>query len=194
MSKILDELHQDHIRMAQLLDILAAQFAHLKDADADVDLRLMRDIADYFVSFPDAVHHPTEDAVFDTLEARSPDLRMRFEALRQDHVELALIGREFFELMQSACSGHVVPRAQLAAATDNFLRRQRQHMDVEESEIFPLARAYLQGVSIGKFGTNYNGADDPLFGGKIRDGFSRLHEAITENSRSGSYPDGAPPA
>ena len=180
--KLLDKLHQDHVQMGQLLDLLASQLSLLRDPDADADYRLMRDIAYYFICYPDSVHHPAEDTIFGALEKKSPDLRYRFETLRGEHAELAEIGQEFYLLLEGVCSGHVVPRDKIVSAIENFLERQRGHMDTEEREIFVLAKAYLSDDAVTQFEAIHEEMHDPLFGTEIRDSFKRLHEAIMEKA------------
>jgi hemerythrin-like domain-containing protein len=180
VTKLLDRLHQDHVHMAQLLDLLAAQLVLLRDPHADADYSLMRDIAYYFICFPDSVHHPAEDMIFGALEEKSPDLKNRFAALRAEHAEISEIGQAFHLLLEGVCSGHMVPRDKILSAAENFLNRQRRHMDTEEGEIFVIAKAYLSDESVAEFETAHGEIHDPLFGTEIRDSFKRLHAAIME--------------
>ncbi len=143
---------------------------------------MMRDIAYYFICFPDSVHHPAEDTIFGALEEKSPDLRYRFETLRREHAVLAEIGQEFYLLLEGVCSGHVGARDKIVSASENFLERQRQHMDTEEREIFVLAEAYLSDDSVAEYEAVHGKMHDPLFGTKIRDSFKRLHEAIMQKA------------
>jgi len=182
MTTFLDKLNQDHVHMAQLLDLLAAQLTLLRDPDGEPDYRLMQDIAYYFICFPDSVHHRAEDAVFRALEEKSPSQRKRIEALRLEHVELAEMGQEFNLLLEGVCSGHVVTRDKIVSAGENFLERQRRHMDTEEGEIFVIAKAYLNDEIVAAFASIHAEVQGPLFGTDTRDSFNRLRQAIMEKA------------
>ena len=50
MHSLLDQLHQDHVNCARLLDVLNGQWASLAN-DGDADYRLVLDVLDYIEEF-----------------------------------------------------------------------------------------------------------------------------------------------
>ena len=94
MTDLLATLHQDHKNISQLLQLLEQQ-VHAMHADKDiVDFRLMQDIIDYFISYPDVVHHPLEDVLFVRMVALDLTLLDVVKELREQHKQQARIGQD----------------------------------------------------------------------------------------------------
>lgn len=184
MSDILQKLHQDHIHMAQILDVLDQQLDLMRhpESGTDANLELIRESALYFMSFPDKVHHVAEDKLFEETEQFSPDMKPDFEKLRADHVALAEIGKSFHEMMDNLCAGQVMERAELVSEIDKFVSAQREHMNIEEAKIFPEARAHLDKTNFDEIQTAYESNLDPVFGPKLEKYFERIREAILEDA------------
>lgn len=178
MLRLIEKLHHDHTNMAELLELLASQVDLMEDKDTDADYLMMRDIARYFMSFPDTVHHPLEEEIFALLELKRPDLKDRLASIRDDHREIAELGLDFYRLMESVCSGHVAGRSAIISAAENFLSRQQGHLDVEEREIFPAATEAFSDADLESFEAEHGGKLDPVFATELREDFARLHEAI----------------
>ena len=92
--RIINQLVRDHRNMRLLLDIIEEEMnAH---ADARVpDFDLLRMIAEYTLEYPDLVHHPREDLVFERLVMRDPVSRTIVGHLVEAHKELAQLTRRF---------------------------------------------------------------------------------------------------
>ncbi|MGE0485934.1 MAG: hemerythrin domain-containing protein [Gammaproteobacteria bacterium] len=139
MASVLDLLHRDHLGMAALLDILAAELERMRRPDEDADYHLMREVADYFIHFPDALHHPCEDRVYELLAARANELAPELTTLRSEHEKIGMLGHRLHDLLKAATAGQMVSRDAIVAACEEFLDVQRRHLDVEEAHLFPLA-------------------------------------------------------
>lgn len=166
--------------MAQVLDVLEQQLEILRhpESDQDIDLELIRESAHYFTSFPDQVHHVAEDKVFAKTEKVSPDMKAQFEKLRSEHRELAQEGARFHHTAEKLCAGEVVERAMIIEELAKFLNLQRDHMDFEEGEVFPGARASLNRASIAEIEAEYSASVDPIFGKKVENYYECIREAI----------------
>ena len=184
MSDILQKLHQDHIHMAQVLDVLARQLDVLRhpESGTDADLNLLRESALYFMTFPDKVHHVAEDKLFRKTEQVAPDMKPDFEKLRSDHARLASVGKEFHELMDNLCAGEVMQRAEIVSEIEKFIDVQREHMNLEEGKIFPEARSSLSKTNIDEIEAEYEASIDPIFGPKVEKYFEQIREAIMESA------------
>ena len=182
MTDILQRLHQDHIHMAQVLDVLEQQLNIMRhpESGSDADLNLIRESALYFMTFPEKVHHVAEDKMFQKAEEVAPDMRPSFEKLRSDHIALSAVGKEFHALMDRLCAGQVLERAQIVAEMEKFLDVQRSHMNLEEGEIFPEAKASLSKANIDEIAAEYEASIDPVFGPKVEEYFDRIREAIVD--------------
>ena len=94
MPETLDFLRQDHRNMATLLRILERQVGEFRSGKRP-DYDVISAILKYFVSFPNAYHHPREDLVFARLRDRDPFAADRIGDLRSAHKELAARAQEF---------------------------------------------------------------------------------------------------
>lgn len=182
MTQLIDKLHRDHVRMAELLELLAEQVTVMQDPHADADYHLLRDIAHYFTVFPDCVHHPVEDEVYAALREKRPDLGPTLDALEAEHEELAELGRDYYRLMQNVCAGQVVRRELVLSTSETFLARQQGHMNVEEGEIFAVAAEVLSDADLAEYEARHDEHPDPVFGPELREGFDRLYEAIVTSA------------
>ncbi|MCB1750054.1 MAG: hemerythrin domain-containing protein [Gammaproteobacteria bacterium] len=139
MSTVLDLLHRDHVGIAALLDILAAETERMRRPDGDADYQLMLEVADYFIHFPDALHHPCEDRVYELLATRASDLAPELATLRGEHEQIGVLGHRAHDLLKAATAGQMVSREAILDACDEFLTVQRRHLDLEEAHLFPAA-------------------------------------------------------
>lgn len=142
MPEALDFLRQDHRNMAALLRMLAWQvdkFRNGKRPDYDV----ISSILEYFVSFPDAYHHPREDMVFAKLRDRDPRAAETIGDLLTEHAELAARAREFSTELRAVLEEAEIPREAFARCARRFIDHQQQHIDMEESAFFPAAEKAL---------------------------------------------------
>ena len=70
---LMKELREDHRNMAIILDLLD-DVVREAAAGQDPDFELFDEIMRYMTVYPDAVHHPKENIVYEQLRARRPDL------------------------------------------------------------------------------------------------------------------------
>ncbi len=64
MSDVMDKLHADHAHIARLMSLLEEQI-QLIHAEENPDAPLMQDIMAYMTHYPDLIHHPLEDLIFE---------------------------------------------------------------------------------------------------------------------------------
>jgi len=178
MHDLIDRLHRDHANMAELLDLFGRQVDCLYDSSADADYHLMRDIVAWFAHFPDAVHHPAEDLLYELLARRQPACADTVATLARDHAVLGALTRDLAGRLEAVCAGQLVERPALVAAAAEFLARQRAHIDAEEGQVFPLLRDALDGADRAAATLRYESRHDPLFGERVEDAFRRVREAI----------------
>jgi hemerythrin-like domain-containing protein len=78
MTTIIDQLETDHRNVAELLGILSAELDTIKRIE-DPDYPLMGMVLDYLLTYPDLVHHPKEDLIYQML-LNSPLTKSVFSA------------------------------------------------------------------------------------------------------------------
>ena len=142
MPEALDFLRQDHRNMAALLRMLARQVDKFQSGERP-DYDVIGAILDYFVSFPDAYHHPREDMIFAKLRDRDPRAAEGIGDLPAEHTELAARAREFSTRLRAVLEEAEIPREAFARCARRFIDHQRQHIDREESAFFPAAEKIL---------------------------------------------------
>ena len=72
MQRIMQVLHEDHINVSRLLDVIDTSLERLTSGNPD-GLSLAYKAMRYMTAYPDIYHHPLEDIVFEALVRRSPD-------------------------------------------------------------------------------------------------------------------------
>ena len=72
MPDVLDSILREHRTITEVLNVLEAQI-DLFEQTAQPDYDLIREIIDYFLTYPDLYHHPKEDMIFRRIKKRLPD-------------------------------------------------------------------------------------------------------------------------
>ncbi|MEX2481248.1 MAG: hemerythrin domain-containing protein [Gammaproteobacteria bacterium] len=143
MPNAIDMLRQDHAGMRELLDLFALQVESMRSQEADPDYHLMYQIADFFVRFADAVHHPCEDRMYDLMRSHGHQLAQVLDGLAEEHLTLGAIGSDLRTRLKAAHAGQLTSRERLLESCTGFLQFQIHHMDVEERHLFPAAAQHL---------------------------------------------------
>ena len=86
-QELMTELRLDHRNMAAVLDVLQGIVEEM-EANKDPDFELFDEIMRYMTVYPDAVHHPKEDVIYEELRARRPDLSEDLSHVPDDHRRL----------------------------------------------------------------------------------------------------------
>lgn len=142
MAKILDDLHDDHMNMARLFDLIGRELGTFKTGEHP-DYELVQKILDYCLAYPDQVHHPKEDLVFARLKARRPKAADAIGDLADEHRQLKAFTRRFATALANVLEDEQLPRDWFIDLANDFLAFSRRHMQMEEVLFFPAARKHL---------------------------------------------------
>lgn len=129
--------------MAQLIPVLRAGLQRLKNGER-ADLELLEEIMIYVTQYPDRIHHPTEDIVFTRLLEKAPELEKDLTGIMKEHDDLVRAGRKFLFLLRAAEEDAPVPRPQIVADGERYVELLVDHMNLEETELFPAAARTLE--------------------------------------------------
>jgi hemerythrin-like domain-containing protein len=176
---MLSELHQEHINIAKLLDLLRQQLFAIRSEKA-VRYRLLKNILCYLSEVSDQCHHPQEDLIYDYyLKYRCDDDQIT-QRLKNEHELVVTSGKELTELVDMILMDAVIPLDQLTAKLEAFIVLQQRHMDFEEGEVFPELRAKLTEDDWRHLEQNwrYKMADDPLFGREVAERYQDLSDSL----------------
>lgn len=181
MRHPIDVWHKEHVNFDKLLAILDCQLAALHAAERP-DYELMRDVVYYLHEYADRYHHPREDKAFARLQARDPSLELPIARLEQEHRVIAAAGEKVREGLEQILEDGVLPREALEMSLAMYVTFYRHHLNTEEVNIMPRARALLTPSDWDAINAALPSAPDPLFGDKPHARFEALSLALAECS------------
>jgi hemerythrin-like domain-containing protein len=181
-------LRDEHRILRQLLDILEHQIAGIEQGHSP-DYDIMAELLDFLVEHPDRCHHALEDRLCERLLTRRPDLRDQVERLNRDHRNLARRGRRLRRLVAEVVDGLIVPRSHLGRSGRRYLNGYREHMEGEETQVYPLLEAELRASDWVQAVTAYEWAGTPLDTALAGREYHALHARIVAGA-GGTWPGG----
>lgn len=169
-------LSDEHRYLGLLLETLEEQLG-ATELTAAGDFFLIQDIVHYMHEYTDAVHHPTEDLMFDKLVQRNPDRARDVAHLRKDHNAMHKETARIQKLLDAAAKRKTPKAAEaVRAATDKYIGRLRQHIHFEETELFPAAIQCLASRDWHAIEISLEARQDPLFGPTVQRDYRVLYE------------------
>jgi len=178
MHRILSQLHQDHKNLARVLHIMETGLTSLEKGTGE-DLELMLNATDYIQHYPDLIHHPRENFVFDVLMQRTDEAADEVSRLKQEHETLPHETVRFREMLDSAISGQgIVSREDLVNKIKAFLKLEWDHMNLEERHLFPLIDRTLTDEDWEGIEKKIDESKDPLFSDTIEASYNKLYEYL----------------
>ncbi len=175
--ELLQELREDHRNMAIVLDLLenvVKEAAEGKDPNFELVAEIMR----YMTVYPDAVHHPKEDVIYDRLRHERPDLADGLEGVPEDHEAIATLGTRLRDDVEAINSGAAVRRDKLVEDMSEYISRLRSHMAREEDDLFERVDAMLDTEPLEFDVSDYAHIKDPVFELEVEAGFKRLMASL----------------
>jgi hemerythrin-like domain-containing protein len=164
MSQLLEKLSRDHTNLAHLLDLLSGQLdAFFAGRESDFDLKI--EMLDYIETYAEQYHHPTEDQINQAAFAKPgmEEHQALLERVGREHEALLGMARRFRETLEGVMQGTVLLRDEVETRGREFIALQRQHIDLEEHEIFPLIDKVLSEKEWDKLERSIPHMDDPVF-------------------------------
>ena len=181
---LLARLHDDHRRLARLMAVLEHQ-AQLLEEDGDgPDYDLLTNLLEYIGDYPDAVHHPMEDQLFERLVNKGltpSEMKLVSVNLRQ-HAEIIEATRTLAADVATVMSGAVISGRSLQQHARDYVELQRSHMINEEERLFPLAERMLGDDDWEQVAASIDNQHDPLFE-RTEDRFRYLYRYIVAGDR-----------
>ena len=178
MTKILDELRDDHRNLARMLDLLGRELDTFKEGGRP-DYDLVENILEYCLHYPDLCHHPKEDLIFEKLQARDPPTAHIIGNLKLEHKELSTLTWRFSSAVRNVLDDEMLPRDWFLDVANDYLSFSRNHMQMEEVLFFPAARKTLTPADWAELDDTWEMVDDPLFGEDIQKKYQGLYQEIT---------------
>jgi len=188
MTNHIDKLQSEHTDFAKLLDLLEAQIGLFRHGERP-DYNLMLDIFYYMTNYPDRFHHPKEDLAFARLAERDAGTRPAVEELGRQHRVIAESGSRFVGNLNAALAGAMLTRESVERPGLEYVAFYRNHMKMEERELFPIARTLLRDDDWVEIGAAIAPTGDPLFGSRVEERFRTIHQQIARGAGCGCAVD-----
>jgi len=131
MSEIILQLQDKHTNMSRILDLIEQEMT-VFDAEDVADFRLLQEIMDYCLDYPEACHHPKEDAIYAVMVSRQPKLEVGIADLIVAHDTVGRLMRD-----------ETMSRDLILSIFGGFLKSYRMHIRLEEDNLFPEALRLL---------------------------------------------------
>jgi len=178
LPRVLRCLFEEHRHLTALMRALerkARQGGSLNQGD----YYLLRDIVGYLHDYPDSVHHPTENLLFEILLRREPDRKKTVTGLRRDHKSVATETQNLLDLLDQAIDEPTAKVEQSVRKSSlDFVGHQRKHMKFENQKLFPAAIEALSPADWKQIESHFAAVEDPLFGRVVGNSHRLLYEYL----------------
>lgn len=172
-------LRDDHRHLLRVLAVLEAQIDALGRAE-DVDFDLMLDAMTYITEFPNRLHHPVEDVLFDQLAERDAAAAAACREQIAEHERLFHDSAAFYGLLEAIQMDEAtLTRDQLRADGHAFIEAQRAHLTREEVELLPLAERVLDTADWDRAALTADQVEDPLDATRRPARYEALYRALS---------------
>jgi hemerythrin-like domain-containing protein len=163
--KAIGIIRDEHRAMAAVLHGLAYLVRETRDRGAPPDFRVLSAMLYYIDAFPERYHHPKEERyLFPLLRVRAPASAAVLDLLSTEHRAGEAKIRALQQALARYREGGVAELAPFAAAVDDFVAFERDHMRREEVEVLPLTQAHLTPGDWEAIDDAFCGHSDPLLG------------------------------
>ncbi|MCG6860111.1 MAG: hemerythrin domain-containing protein [Chromatiaceae bacterium] len=183
MTELLDRLNREHRALSRVLDL----FDDLLDGfheGREPDYELLCEMLEYMESYSDQVHHPSEEDIFDRLRARTNESYPVLDLLTKQHQLLGQMNKRFRRSLEGIVHEEVLRRDEVEVQGRELVKTLREHLDLEETEAFPLARERLSASDWDELRPEASSMEDPLLGSTQQERFRSLFRHLAEQDES----------
>jgi len=178
MNEAMRVIRDEHRSLSAVLSALKELTRLAQDPNVKPEFAAFRAMIYYIDAFPERMHHPKEDShLFARLLQRAPEARALIEELQAEHLAGGHMIRELERALLEFEETWPRGAATFAAAVDEFLDFQWQHMEKEEKRVLPLAERVLTAEDWAAIAAAFKGHDDPIADLREKD-FRALYQRI----------------
>jgi len=179
MTELLDRLSREHKALARVLDLFDDLLDRFHEGE-EPDYELMREMLEYMESYSDQVHHPSEEDIFDRLRARSNESFPVLDLLTKQHQVIGQMNKRFRQSLEGIVNEEVLRRDEVEVQGRELVKTLREHLDLEETDAFPLARERLSASDWDELLAEVSGMEDPLLGDAVQERYRALFQHLAE--------------
>lgn len=178
MATPYQQLVQDHRNLIRVLRFLRDEIGHYDDMMRETSVSQVLEALDYISNYPQAFHHPLEEAAFAFMEEHGIGDTAVMEKIRRQHEELERETAELLQLFNMIYEDHVVPADRIREALNRYLDLQFEHIETEDNEIFPTFENELTAQDWKTIARKVDQKDDPLFHTPHVESYSELSRSL----------------
>ncbi len=182
MENILDALHDDHKNFIKLLNFIESEINKINNCEI-VDFETILLCMRYMKEFPDAIHHPLENSIFEYFIEHFDSHREEINTLFHEHDAMPALTEDIIDMLQSVLAEEPVSRKVLCEKMSKYIDVQKSHMNHEESIIYPLLYNKMKDSDWTVLHNSINFDTDPLFGVNKKECYYSLFTIITASIR-----------
>lgn len=172
-TRALDTLHQEHRAITRMLDLFERQL-ELIEQGREADLDLLKEVVDFFRSYPDLYHHPKEELIARYVAKRDPSAAAMLAEIADEHeagsVDLLALSRALVDMLMEPETS----TRRFADEARSFIAHERQHMAWEDGNFFDIAAATLTEADWAEIDRRIGDLGAPRFEHLARDRFQNL--------------------
>jgi len=182
MTDLLDRLYREHRVLARVLDLFDDLLDRFHEG-GEPDYELMSEMLEYMETYSDQVHHPSEEDIFDRLRARTNEVYPVLDLLTKQHVQLGQMNKRFRQSLEGIMHEEVLRRDEVEVQGRQLVKTLREHLNLEETDAFPLARERLSVSDWEELGVEAPSEEDPLLGDAGQARFRALFQHLSEQTQ-----------
>ena len=174
--RIIDD---DHRSLAAVLHGMRYLVREIRERAAAPKFDVLGAMIYYIDAFPERVHHPREsEYLFRFLRIRCPAAAPLLDLLEEEHRSGAERIRALEQALARYQHGGAAEFRTFAAAVEDYVEFQYEHMRREEREILPLAKQHLLPSDWEVIDAAFTGGSVPRFGTDSPENFQKLFDLI----------------
>ena len=177
ISEVISRLKTDHRRMRNVLGALQKKLNQLSTTISERDSDHLFCLISYMSVYPDKVHHPLEDRLFNLLAHAQLDTEQaaNIESLSYQHTQLLTLTEQFLSNLDELDSDFELES--FRNDLTNYINLQMEHMTFEENKIFPMALALFAQGSLLELDPTISKSEDPLFE-KLEQSYAAIYQFL----------------
>lgn len=180
---VVSELHQDHVNLSKLLEILDKKITKLKEG-GQPNFSLMADVIGYIATYAEGYHHPKEDKMYALFKGRDVKLDGVMQECEDAHANLKGIAHALLEAIDGVLHDAVMPMNEFIEKLEDFVRNEKNHLDFEEAKVFPVLNEVATDADWNAVKSELPVEDDPLFGEKQSEEYKALYVELMRDINS----------